>query len=76
MRALAGAMALVAATFAVYPWAGNAWTMGACATVLGLALAADVVVSNADSATTYRELVAPEDRRRWTDRRCCSCSHC
>jgi phytoene desaturase len=32
-------------------------------------LGADIVVSNADSATTYRDLVAPEDRRRWTDRR-------
>jgi phytoene desaturase len=30
---------------------------------------ADVVVSNADSATTYRRLVAPETRRRWTDER-------
>jgi phytoene desaturase len=35
----------------------------------GETLRADVVVSNADSATTYRELVAPEHRRRWTDRR-------
>jgi phytoene desaturase len=35
----------------------------------GQQLAADVVVSNADSATTYRKLVAPEHRRRWTDRR-------
>ncbi|RYF38125.1 MAG: phytoene desaturase, partial [Comamonadaceae bacterium] len=35
----------------------------------GELLAADLVVSNADSATTYRELVAPEHRRRWTDRR-------
>jgi phytoene desaturase len=32
-------------------------------------LRADVVVSNADSAATYRHLVAPEHRRRWTDRR-------
>lgn len=30
---------------------------------------ADVVVSNADSAWTYRHLVAPEHRRKWTDRR-------
>ena len=30
---------------------------------------ADVVVSNADSAWTYRHLVAPEHRKRWTDRR-------
>ncbi|MDB4943160.1 MAG: phytoene dehydrogenase [Labilithrix sp.] len=32
-------------------------------------LAADVVVSNADSAWTYRHLLAPEHRRRWTDKR-------
>jgi phytoene desaturase len=30
---------------------------------------ADVVVSNADVATTYRELIAPQWRRRWTDHR-------
>jgi phytoene desaturase len=30
---------------------------------------AEVVVSNADSAWTYRHLVAPESRARWTDRR-------
>ena len=35
----------------------------------GETLAADVVVSNADSATTYRNLVAPVHRRRWTNRR-------
>ncbi len=35
----------------------------------GEALAADVVVSNADSAWTYRHLLAPEHRKRWTDRR-------
>jgi phytoene desaturase len=35
----------------------------------GEEIAADVVVSNADSAWTYRHLVAPEERRRWTDRR-------
>jgi phytoene desaturase len=35
----------------------------------GQALAADIVVSNADSATTYRRLLAPRHRRRWTDRR-------
>jgi phytoene desaturase len=35
----------------------------------GETLAADVVVSNADSAFTYRHLVAPEHRKRWTDRR-------
>lgn len=35
----------------------------------GATLAADVVVSNADSATTYRQLVAPEHRRRWTNQR-------
>ena len=35
----------------------------------GETLAAHVVVSNADSATTYRNLVAPQHRKRWTDRR-------
>lgn len=35
----------------------------------GQALAADVVVSNADSAWTYRHLVPAEHRRRWTNRR-------
>ena len=35
----------------------------------GERLAADVVVSNADSAWTYRHLLAPEHRHRWTDRR-------
>ena len=35
----------------------------------GETIAADVVVSNADSAWTYRHLVAPEHRKRWTDRR-------
>ena len=35
----------------------------------GATLAADVVVSNADSAWTYRHLVPAQHRRRWTDRR-------
>lgn len=35
----------------------------------GEEIAADIVVSNADSASTYRHLLAPEQRRRWTDRR-------
>ena len=35
----------------------------------GEKLAADVVVSNCDSAWTYRYLLAPEDRRKWTDER-------
>ncbi len=35
----------------------------------GQRLAADVVVSNADSATTYRHLVPAEHRRRWTNAR-------
>ena len=35
----------------------------------GEAIAADVVVSNADSAWTYRHLIAPEHRKRWTDKR-------
>jgi len=33
----------------------------------GSRLDADVVVSNADSAWTYRHLIAPEHRRRWTN---------
>ncbi len=35
----------------------------------GSTIAAGIVVSNADSATTYRGLIAPEHRRTWTDRR-------
>jgi phytoene desaturase len=35
----------------------------------GETITADVVVSNADSATTYRRLVPPRHRRKWTDRR-------
>ena len=35
----------------------------------GERIAADVVISNADSAWTYRHLVAPEHRRTWTDAR-------
>ncbi len=35
----------------------------------GQHLAADVVVSNADAAWTYRHLLAPEHRKRWTDKR-------
>ncbi len=35
----------------------------------GAALAADIVVSNADSATTYRSLLPSIARHRWTDRR-------
>lgn len=35
----------------------------------GERVAADIVVSNADSAWTYRHLLAPEARRRWSDRR-------
>ena len=30
---------------------------------------ADVVVSNGDVANTYRKLIAPEHRRKWTDRK-------
>ena len=33
----------------------------------GESIAADIVVSDACSATTYRHLVAPEHRRRWSD---------
>jgi phytoene desaturase len=32
-------------------------------------IAADIVISNGDTAWTYRHLVAPEHRRHWTDRR-------
>ena len=35
----------------------------------GQFFAASVVVSNGDTANTYRKLVAPEHRRKWTDRR-------
>jgi phytoene desaturase len=35
----------------------------------GSFVSADLVVSNADTAWTYRNLVAPEHRRHWTDRR-------
>ncbi len=35
----------------------------------GERLRADVVVSNADAAWTYRHLIAPEHRPRWSDRR-------
>lgn len=35
----------------------------------GEEIAADIVVSNADSAWTYRHLLPPDARRRWTDRR-------
>jgi phytoene desaturase len=35
----------------------------------GERIAADIVVSNADSAYTYRHLLPPAHRRRWTDRR-------
>ena len=35
----------------------------------GETIAADIVVSNADSAATYRHLLAPQHRRRWSDRR-------
>jgi phytoene desaturase len=32
-------------------------------------IAADLVISNADAAWTYRHLIAKEHRKRWTDRR-------
>ena len=43
----------------------------ACGVLLdnGERLFADAVVSNADSATTYQKLLAPEHRKRWTDAR-------
>src|SRR5690606_38000861 len=37
-QVLSGAMAVVAAVFALYPLASSAWQMAACAAVLGLAL--------------------------------------
>ena len=35
----------------------------------GRRIEADIVVSNADAATTYRRLVDPAHRRRWTDQK-------
>ena len=35
----------------------------------GAEIPADIVVSNADTAWTYRNLLPPEARRRWSDRR-------
>lgn len=35
----------------------------------GEQIPAEIVVSNADIATTYKKMVAPENRRRWTDRK-------
>ena len=35
----------------------------------GLHISADVVVSNADSAWTYRHLIAPKHRKRWTNQK-------
>jgi phytoene desaturase len=35
----------------------------------GETIDADIVVSNADSAFTYRKLLPPETRKRWTDRK-------
>nr|WP_294506401.1 phytoene desaturase [uncultured Rhodopila sp.] len=35
----------------------------------GEVIDADIVVSNADSAFTYRKLLPPETRKRWTDRK-------
>lgn len=37
-QVLTSAMLVVASVFAVYPWAASVWQMGACASVLGLAL--------------------------------------
>ncbi len=41
----------------------------------GETIEADVVVSNADAAWTYRELVAPEHRTTWTDDRIARSKH-
>ncbi|HET7882377.1 MAG TPA: phytoene desaturase family protein [Acetobacteraceae bacterium] len=38
-------------------------------TVAGETISADIVVSNADAAWTYRQLLPPGTRRRWTGRR-------
>lgn len=35
----------------------------------GETIAADIVVSNADSAWTYQRMLAPEARKRWTDKK-------
>src|SRR5690606_22924097 len=35
----------------------------------GAKLEADIVISNGDVANTYRKLIAPEHRKKWTDRR-------
>ncbi len=35
----------------------------------GEQIPAEIVISNADIATTYKKMVAPEHRRRWTDRK-------
>ncbi len=40
-----------------------------CRLESGEFVAADVVVSNGDLANTYRTLIRPEHRRKWTDRR-------
>ncbi len=37
--------------------------------VSGATIAADIVVSNADAAWTYRHLLPPQARHRWSDRR-------
>ena len=41
----------------------------ACASLSGETIDADIVVSNADSAWTYRHLLPASARSRWTDRR-------
>jgi phytoene desaturase len=40
-----------------------------CRLESGAFVPADVVVSNGDVANTYRKLIRPEHRRKWTDRR-------
>lgn len=40
-----------------------------CRLATGEFLPAEVVVSNGDVANTYRKLIRPEHRRKWTDRR-------
>ena len=47
----------------------EAWRATGVTLENGERIDADVVVSNADSAWTYRHLIAPEHRKRWTDAR-------
>ena len=48
---------------------GKAGEVTGVRTADGRTFPAGVVVSNGDTANTYRKLVAPEHRRKWTDRK-------